>query len=150
MLTRRGTTWSDPVFMKLRSVSLGLQAGAQELDMVTIMMSDAAVQRLVAGGINAGGSGGLTLGDIGARGGTGGSYGGGVETITVATSEGAFIGGGFEGMKLSVDADADADKPAYRAAIDPVKILANSGGNLKQAAQLRAALAMATKASIGI
>lgn len=147
VIARHGNVWTDPVFVNLRGASVGLQAGVQTVALTTVVLSASAMKRLISGGLTAGGSGGFSLGDIGVRGGTGGGVDGGVETITVATSKGLFVGGGFDGTQLTLD--ADANKAAYGAKFKPDELLARPQARLAGASILRQVLAEMTRTSFG-
>src|SRR5438094_10551461 len=51
---RAGTTWSAPVFIELAKGSWGFQAGAEEIDVVLLVMNESGVQKLLKNKVNLG------------------------------------------------------------------------------------------------
>jgi len=138
LIRRHGADWSDPIFMSINQVSLGMQAGVAEQSLVMVIMTDQGVDDLVAGVMRVGGTGQFTLANWGAGGGGSGGISGGLQVLTVATSQGLFGGGGISGMNM-------APKDAYNSAIyganaDLSAVIARPGGHMAGAAALRETL----------
>src|SRR5882672_2733474 len=54
MSCRSGDRWSPPVFMQLAKGSWGFQAGAEEVDVVLLVMNEQGVQKLLQNKVNLG------------------------------------------------------------------------------------------------
>lgn len=63
---RAGTGWNGPAFYKMGSGSFGLQAGAQETQMVALVMNDKALNSLMSTSFKLGGDLSIAAGPIGA------------------------------------------------------------------------------------
>jgi SH3 domain-containing YSC84-like protein 1 len=147
LVRRHGADWSDPVFMTINQVSLGMQAGVAEQSLVMVIMTDQGVDDLLAGVLRVGGGGQFTLANLGVGGGGAGGISGGLQVLTVSTSQGLFGGGGISGMTM-------APKDAFNTAIygtnaDLAGVLAQSGGRMAGAETLRATLRRAVEQSWG-
>jgi len=147
LLRRHGNTWSDPVFMSLRSVGIGFEAGAERQSLVMVIMTDAGVDNLLAGITQVGGGGGFALGNLGVGGGGSGSISGGLQVLVVSTAKGLFGGSDISGTQLSAqDAYNQANYgPGYSMAV----IAAGYGGQVQSASDLRAVLTWATNQAWG-
>ena len=84
------------------------------------------------------GSGGFVLGKLGLGVTGAGGIKGGLETITVSTAEGAFLGGGLG--KVDISALKELNKAAYGQDFDIAETLSQLGGKLKEADGMRAHL----------
>src|SRR5215472_17237065 len=56
LLRRHGQSWSDPVFLHIASMGVGLEAGGENQSLVMVIMTDAGVDQLVEGAARMGGS----------------------------------------------------------------------------------------------
>jgi lipid-binding SYLF domain-containing protein len=113
---RHGEDWSDPVFMTFVDYSVGFQIGGAE----------------------------SALGKLGVGTQGGGSFGGGLEMISVSTKKGLQIGGNVADTRHPAD---KFNKAAYGENFDIKQILAKPGGKLEAAKTLREALVAGTKKS---
>ncbi|WP_420405022.1 lipid-binding SYLF domain-containing protein [Nisaea sp.] len=143
ILSRHGEDWSDPIAIRMSATSLAFQAGAQEADIIMVILTRSALNELVEGIFKVGGSGGFALGEWGAGGRAGGSISGGVEVLTLSISEGLFLGGGIEGMNIALN--EDANNGAYGESVG--EVLAKPGGETQGAVGLREALSKAVRQS---
>ena len=135
LLRRHGKVWSDPVFLQASQVTVGLQAGATDSQVTMLIMTDKAVDELIKGVSQFGGSGGFALGKWGLGSSGSGSVGEGLEVLTISTSSGAYLGTTFKNMSLS---PAQAmNQAAYGNGMKMDAILAQPGGKLAAAAKLR-------------
>jgi len=68
MIARSGPDggWSAPAFCLLGEASFGLQIGVQKSEMILLVMTDGALEKIVSGGAKFGGNAGLAVGLIGA------------------------------------------------------------------------------------
>lgn len=95
----RTGAWSAPAFVSSASGSYGLQLGAQESDIVLLLMSDSALDALRGGSFNVGVDVAATVGPV--------EEGGGFDTTTMkdpvlvyTSSDGLFAGAAFKGGGL--------------------------------------------------
>jgi lipid-binding SYLF domain-containing protein len=147
LLRRHGVDWSDPVFMRINHLSVGMLAGVAERSLIIVIMTDAGVDSLIAGVMSEGGSGQITFGNWGAGGGGSSGAMGGLQVITVSTSSGLFEGSGLSGMKMS---PRDAFNHAtYGSDVDLSAVIAGRGGQMVAAAGLQATLRQAVDQSWG-
>jgi lipid-binding SYLF domain-containing protein len=147
LLRRYGPQWSDPVFMKISSQSVGLQVGAAESNMVMVIMTDVAVDDLLSGVSKVGGQGGFALGSWGAGANASGGASGGFQVLTFTTNSGAFGGSGFGSTEMaSIAAYNDA---VYGAGATMAKITAGSGKGSGNSAALLDLLKQATAQAWG-
>ena len=122
MSCRAGDQWSAPVFMQIAKGSWGFQAGAEQADLVLLVMNDSGVQKLLKNKVNLGADASVAAGPLGRR--------GGVSTDAVATAEILCYSrtkGLFAGIDLSggvLRPDEDANKDVYGAGAVPSTILA--------------------------
>ncbi len=142
LLVRHGKTWSDPVFVRLTEESAGFQAGIKESKVLMLILTRKAVKDVVDGVSRVGGTGGFALGSLGVGATGAGGISGGVQILTVATSEGLAAGSGIANMDVSpVD---NLNTKAYGSGFNINDVLSKPGGQLQTAGSLRDALAKAT------
>ena len=102
-------TWSNPAFIKLGDVSLGLQWGAQGADLVLVFRSPRGIDNIAKGKFTLGGSASASAGPVGrtALAMTDGEFKS--EIYTYARSRGAFIGFAMDGGVITIDKLANAE-----------------------------------------
>ena len=131
---RSGTGWNGPAFYRLASGSIGLQAGAQASEMVALVMTDKALNSLLATTFKLGGDVSVAAGPIGA--GTGAPVT--ADMIVYTRSKGLYGGVNVDGTVI--DVDEARNRAYYGQPATPVDILvtrsvSNPGGaRLAQAA----------------
>ena len=145
LLRRHGNIWSDPVFLRLSSVGVGFEAGAESETLVILIMSDAGVDQLLQGATSIGGSGGFALGSLGVGGGISGNSSHGLEVLSVATAQGIFAGSGISGMQVS--SDDNYNRAIYGPSFNMLTVTSGNGGNVGSAETLRAMLIQAVTAA---
>jgi len=101
LLRRHGEDWSDPAFLTVSRLSVGLQAGMRESDLLLMIMTDQAIADFISGVSKVSGSGGFALGDLGVSASAAGGVSGGLEILLVSTSRGLALGTGVERMTMS-------------------------------------------------
>src|SRR5439155_25091973 len=69
MSCRSGEKWSAPVFVQLAKGSWGFQAGAEQADLVLLVMNESGVQKLLKNKTNLGADASVAAGPLGRRGG---------------------------------------------------------------------------------
>src|ERR1700737_3338675 len=65
MSCRSGDRWSPPVFMQLAKGSWGFQAGAEQVDVVLLVMNEQGVQKLLQNKVNLGADASIAAGPLG-------------------------------------------------------------------------------------
>lgn len=123
MSCRSGEQWSAPVFMQLAKGSWGFQAGAQQVDLVMLVMNESGVQKLLNNKVNLGADASVAAGPIGRQGSVGTDAQLTAEILSYARAQGLFAGIDISGGVLRPD--EDANKAAYGGDASPRTILAS-------------------------
>lgn len=140
LLVRHGYEWSDPVFIRLNALQIGLLIGGQKFSAAGAILSDAALEYVLSGKTRLGGSGDFTIG-VGVSGRAAGGASGGIELLMVSTNKGVFLGGSFEGVTISVD--DELNRKAYGDSFDLTVTISNTGGGYLPAESIRRILEQA-------
>jgi lipid-binding SYLF domain-containing protein len=122
MSCRAGETWSAPVFMQLAKGSWGFQAGAEQVDLVLLIMNEQGVQKLLNNRVNLGADASVAAGPIGRAGSVGTDAQLTAEILSYSRAKGLFAGINLSGGVLRPDDDANRD--AYGGDASPRTILA--------------------------
>jgi len=130
---RAGDTWSAPVFLQLAKGSWGFQAGAEQVDVVLLIMNESGVQKLLRNKVNLGADASVAAGPIGAQGQVGTDAAMTAEILSYSRAKGLFAGIDLSGGVLRPD--EDANKSAYGASATPRTILASREISAPPAAQ---------------
>jgi lipid-binding SYLF domain-containing protein len=117
VVARRASAWSGPAFYKIATGSLGLQAGAQASEMVVLVMTDKAVNSLLATSFKLGGDVSIAAGPIGAGAGAPVT----ADMVSFVRSKGLYGGINLDGSVITVD--DNANQAFYGRAVTPVDIL---------------------------
>jgi lipid-binding SYLF domain-containing protein len=123
MSCRAGETWSAPLFMQLAKGSWGFQAGAENVDLVLLVMNESGVQKLLRNKVNLGADASVAAGPVGRRGGAATDAVLDAEILTYARSKGLFAGIDISGGVLRPD--EDANESIYGASATASTILAS-------------------------
>jgi len=123
MSCRAGDQWSAPVFMQLAKGSWGFQAGAEQADLILLVMNEEGVQKLLGNKVNLGADASVAAGPVGRRGGVGTDGALSAEIVSYSKSRGLFAGIDVSGGVLRPDEDANAG--AYGAGATPRTVLAS-------------------------
>ena len=102
---RTASGWSGPAFIGLTGLSVGIQAGGQSSDILMVVTTDHAVQRLFQGSLKLGADASVAAGPAGAGAGAATDTNTNAEILTYARSKGAFLGVDVSGMGISYDTD---------------------------------------------
>ena len=137
LLVRHGFDWSDPVFIRLNAIQIGLLIGGQRFSAAGAILSDAALDQVLSGKTRVGGSGDFTIG-VGVSGHAAGGASGGIEMLMVSSNKGVFLGGSFEGVTISID--DEMNRQAYGDAFEINEIVSDSGGIYLPAESIRRTL----------
>jgi lipid-binding SYLF domain-containing protein len=132
-------SWSDPAFYSMGSGSFGLQIGAQDAEVMMMLMNETALNAFLNSQFKVGADAGLSVATIGA--GIGGSTGTavGADIITFTKSRGLYGGVSLSGSVFSND--SGLDQQYYGQTVGPRQIVVNMGAQNAGANPLRAMLA---------
>ena len=103
-----GRRWSAPVFMNLAKGSLGLQIGAQEVDLVLLVMNSRGVDKLLQDKVTLGADASIAAGPVGRSGAAATDAQLNAELLSYSRSHGLFAGIDLSGGVLRPDTEADA------------------------------------------
>lgn len=125
MSCRTAEGWSSPVFMELEKGSWGFQAGAQEIDLVLLVMNHDAASKMLNSKVSLGADASVAAGPVGraASASTNGDLS--AQILSYSRSQGVFGGINLSGGALKVDKDSNTD--AYGSAV-AVETVMNGGG----------------------
>src|SRR2546425_9243083 len=123
MSCRAGDTWSAPVFMQIAKGSWGFQAGAEQVDLVLLVMNEAGVQKLLRNKVTLGAEASVAAGPVGAAGHVGTDAALTAAILSYSRAEGLLAGDNLSGGVLRPD--EDANKLAYGPTASPRTILAS-------------------------
>jgi len=123
MSCRAGEGWSAPVFIQLAKGSWGFQAGAEQVDVVMLVMNESGVQKLLQNKVTLGADASVAAGPIGRQGQVATDALLKAEIISYSRAQGLFAGIDLSGGVLRPDEDANAD--AYGPGASPRTILAS-------------------------
>ena len=115
--------WSAPVFIELAKGSWGFQAGAEEIDVVMLVMNESGVQKLLRNKVNLGLDGSIAAGPVGRQGQVSTDVSLTAEILAYSRAKGIFAGMNLSGGVLR--ADEDANRTAYGPNASPSTILAS-------------------------
>jgi lipid-binding SYLF domain-containing protein len=122
MSCRSGDGWSAPVFLQLARGSWGFQAGAEEVDLVMLVMNESGVQKLLRNNISLGADASVAAGPIGRQANAGTDASLTAEILAYSRAKGLFAGVNLSGGVLRPDDDSNRD--AYGRGATPSTILA--------------------------
>jgi lipid-binding SYLF domain-containing protein len=108
MSCRRATGWSAPVFMHLAKGSVGLQIGAQQVDLVLLVMNRGGVDKLLQNKVSLGADASLAAGPVGRSANAATDAQLKAEMLSYSRSQGLFAGIDLSGGVLQPDTEADA------------------------------------------
>jgi lipid-binding SYLF domain-containing protein len=108
MSCRTTNDWSAPVFMQLAKGSVGFQIGAQQTDLVLLVMNRSGLQKLLTDKVTLGADASIAAGPVGRSGAAATDAQLGAEILSYSRSQGLFAGINLSGGVLKADKDADA------------------------------------------
>jgi lipid-binding SYLF domain-containing protein len=131
MSCRTANGWSSPVFMELEKGSWGFQAGAQEIDLVLLVMNRDSATKMLNSKVSLGAGVSVAAGPVGraASASTNGDLS--AQILSYSRSHGVFAGVNLSGGALKVDADSNTDAYGKGAALEG--LLNGTGPTLQQA-----------------
>jgi lipid-binding SYLF domain-containing protein len=108
MSCRRGNGWSAPVFMHLAKGSFGLQIGAEQVDLVLLVMNQGGADKLLQNKVSLGTDASLAAGPVGRSANAATDAQLHAEMLSYSRSQGLFAGIDLSGGVLQPDTKADA------------------------------------------
>lgn len=125
MSCRAGDQWSAPMFMQLAKGSWGFQAGAEQIDLVLLVMNESGVQKLLQNKVTLGMDAAVAAGPVGAQGTVGTDAALTAEILSYSRAQGLFAGINVSGGVLR--ADEDSNTSVYGTDASARRILASRG-----------------------
>jgi len=123
MSCRAGDRWSAPLFIQLAKGSWGFQAGAEQVDVILLVMNEQGVQKLLQNKVSLGADASVAAGPIGRQGGVSTDAALKAEILSYSRAQGLFAGIDLSGGVLRPDEDANRD--VYGPSATPRTILAS-------------------------
>jgi len=123
MSCRNANGWSSPLFLQLAKGSWGLQIGAEETDLVLLVMNREGVDRMLDNKINLGADASVAAGPVGRTVGASTDARVTAKILSYSRSRGAFAGINLSGGVLQPDADANKQ---YYGGLAPHDVLSGS------------------------
>jgi lipid-binding SYLF domain-containing protein len=130
---RSGKAWSAPIFIELEKGSAGFQIGAEQIDLVLLMMNRNGVDKLLANKVNLGADASIAAGPVGRAGAASTDAKMTAEILAYSRAKGLFAGIDLSGGLLQPDKDANKD--AYGSDVTPRDVLFTSKVSAPPAAQ---------------
>jgi len=124
MSCRRANAWGAPVFMHLAKGSFGLQFGAEEIDLVLLVMNRTGADKLLQNKVSLGTDASLAAGPVGRSANAATDAQMNAEMLSYSRSRGIFAGIDLSGGALRPDTDANAR--AYGAGLSAHDIVEGS------------------------
>jgi lipid-binding SYLF domain-containing protein len=121
---RTSESWSAPLFLQLAKGSWGLQIGAQEIDLVLLVMNRRGVEKLLDNNISLGADASVAAGPIGRAANASTDLAMSAEMLAYSRSRGVFAGIDISGGVLKPDKDANTD--AYGDSVKPRDVVFTS------------------------
>lgn len=100
--------WSPPAFLRLAGGSFGAQIGAQEVDLVLVVMNRRGVENLLKNEFKIGGEASATAGPVGREASASTDIQMRAEILSYSRSRGLFAGATINGASVAEDKDANA------------------------------------------
>ncbi len=125
MSCRSGERWTPPVFMQLAKGSWGFQAGAEEVDLVLLVMNEQGAQKLLQNKVTLGADASIAAGPLGRQGSVATDAALTAEILAYSRAKGLFAGINLSGGVLRPDEDANTS--VYGKGASPRTILAGTG-----------------------
>lgn len=140
LLARGGSgQWSAPAFVTMGSGSIGLQLGAQDAEVVLVIMTDKGLEQVLKNEFKMGADASIAIGPVGAGAEAATTLAVGADIYAFSKTRGLFAGGSLEGSVLKERADYNRDY--YGRAVSARDILMRRSVNNANARPLQTALA---------
>ena len=106
---RQDSGWSAPLFMQLAKGSWGLQIGAEQVDLVLLVMNDRGAEKLLEDKVSLGADASVAAGPVGRSGTASTDAQFSAEILSYSRAQGVFAGIDISGGVLRPDADSNTD-----------------------------------------
>ena len=106
---RVGQSWSAPAFIQLEKGSWGFQVGAEEVDLVLLVMSQSGAEKLMHDKVSLGGAASVAAGPVGRSATASTDIQMHAEILSYSRAHGLFAGLDLSGGVLGPDRDANTD-----------------------------------------
>lgn len=106
---RSGQSWSAPIFVELQKGSAGFQIGAEEIDLVLLMMNRRGVERLLENKVNLGADASVAAGPVGRAASASTDARLTAEILAYSRARGIFAGINLSGGVLRPEKDANTN-----------------------------------------
>ena len=130
LVAKQGGKWVGPAFYTLATASVGFQAGISVSEMVTLVMTDKAMNSLLASTFKLGGDASIAAGPVGA----GAKSDIEADLIAFSRSKGVYGGVNLDGTVVSTSDEWNA--AYYGKKVTPPDIVVRASANNKNAAKL--------------
>jgi lipid-binding SYLF domain-containing protein len=147
MSCRTGERWSAPAFMQLAKGSWGFQAGAEEIDLVLLVMNRRGAEKLLGGNVSLGVDASIAAGPVGRAASASTDAKLTAEILAYSRAKGVFAGINLSGGALKPDKDANTD--AYGAASVNDVVLSGKVAAPAEASDFIRTLGTTTRATTG-
>jgi SH3 domain-containing YSC84-like protein 1 len=107
VMSCRTSDWSPPVFMQLTKGSLGLQIGAQEVDLVLLVMNRRGIDKLLEDKVSLGADASVAAGPVGRSANAATDAQLNAEMLSYSRAQGVFAGIDLSGGVLKPDKEAN-------------------------------------------
>jgi SH3 domain-containing YSC84-like protein 1 len=124
MSCRNGSDWSAPVFMQLAKGSVGFQIGAQQTDLVLLIMNRRGLDRLLSDKVTLGADASIAAGPVGRSASAATDAQLSAEMLSYSRSQGLFAGINLSGGVLKADKDGNAR--AYGSTVEARDVVTGS------------------------
>jgi lipid-binding SYLF domain-containing protein len=131
-------SWSDPAFYSMGSGSFGLQIGAQDAEVMMMLMNNTALTAFLNSQFKVGADAGLSVATLGAGVGGATSTALGADIITFSKARGLYGGISLSGSVFSND--SNLEQQYYGRPVGPRQVVVQMGVNNPGANPLRAML----------
>jgi lipid-binding SYLF domain-containing protein len=108
VMSCRTKGWSEPVFMQLAKGSWGAQIGAEQVDLVLLLMNRRGLDKLLEDKVSLGGDASVAAGPVGRTATAATDAQMGAEMLSYSRAQGVFAGIDLSGGVLRPDKEADA------------------------------------------
>ena len=109
MSCREASTWSAPLFMTLAKGTWGLQIGAEQVDLVLLVMNRRGADKMLQDNISLGADASVAAGPVGRTGTASTDAQFSAEILSYSRAQGVFAGIDLSGGVLKPDKDANTD-----------------------------------------
>jgi SH3 domain-containing YSC84-like protein 1 len=149
MSCRTNKDWSAPVFMQLAKGSWGLQIGAEQVDLVLLVMNRRGLEKLLDDKVSLGADASVAAGPVGRAASAATDAQMGAEMLSYSRSQGVFAGIDLSGGVLRPDKEALARGYGPNATARDIAMGTQKVASLEQASPFLRALRQDVRATTG-